>query len=57
MGVDLVTEEESATVEHAVPCKIWETTWGSANGVFMWTFNVLYSKPDQVNSTSTEHSP
>ena len=26
MGIDLVTEESSATVKCAVPCRMWETT-------------------------------
>lgn len=47
MGIDLVTEEDSATVKCAVPCKMWETTWRSVNSMFMWTLNVLYSKLEQ----------
>lgn len=35
MGVDLVTEEDSATVKCAVPCKTWETAWRSGNSMFM----------------------
>lgn len=57
MGIDLLTEEDSATMKCSVPCKTWETTWRSGNSMFMWTLNVLYLKLEQVNGNSVEHFP
>lgn len=54
MGIDLVTEEDSATVKCAVSCK---TAWRSGNSTFMRTLNALHSKLEKVNSISMEHFP